>query len=162
MHRLLKVFVVEDDPVLCPLYAEMLRNDPGIATAEAHDLPEAIDLCRRERQVVLLVDLGLPSAKDMEAVTELRKEAPGATLVVITGNVDAEKPARKAGAHGVIIKGSPESIGDGLIKTIRDAVVRHDVELLLAPAVAVQEKISERISTLEDSVRPKPKDAPGK
>lgn len=143
MHRLLKAIVMEDDPVLCKLFADTLEKDDRITAEVAHDLPEAIGICQRERQVVLLVDLSVPGARGMQAVTDLRKILPGATLIVITGNPDAEIDAKKAGAHAVIIKGSPQSFGDGLIWAVRMAVMARDNELLFQPAmnaVAKQEK----------------------
>jgi CheY-like chemotaxis protein len=140
MQRLLKAIVVEDNTAVRNLIAHTLESDVNIKTATAHDLPEAVQLCRKEPQVVLIIDLGLPSCHDVEAIRSLKKEAPGATVVVITGQPLLEDAARRAGAHAVIIKGSPESIGDGFVKAVREAVVRHDVELLFAPVTAVMEK----------------------
>jgi len=133
-QRLLKAFVVEDDPTLCRAFADALKADGQITTVEAHDLPDAVRLCRQEPQPVILVDLGLPSAAGTDAVTALRRELPGATLVVITGAADKEDAAVRAGAHAVISKGSPESYGRGLIDAVRRAVVAHDIRLLFAPS----------------------------
>ncbi len=133
MARILKVIVVEDDTLLCNLFAETLEKDARISTAQAHDLPEAIRLCQQEPQVVLLVDLTIPGAKGVEVIEAGRKAAPGATIVVITGNAEIEKDALSAGATTVIQKGSPESFGDALVKTVRDAVIQHEVQLLYAP-----------------------------
>lgn len=145
MQRLLKAIVVEDNPQICEIISHTLQKDKNITTATAHDLPEAVQLCRREPQVVLVVDLGLPSCHEVEAIQALRKEAPGATVVVLTGQADLEDDALKAGAHAVIIKGGPNCYGEGLVKKIREAVVSHDVELLFAPATNAAEKVRKKI-----------------
>ena len=148
-QRLLKAFVVEDDPVLCRAFADTLKGDGHITAVEAHDLPDAVRLCRQEPQPVILVDLGLPSAAGTDAVTALRRELPGATLVVITGAADKEDAAIRAGAHAVIAKGSAESYGRGLIDAVRRAVVAHDVRLLFQPAkegLERQEELLKRAS----------------
>ncbi len=131
--RNLKVIVVEDDEVLCGLFASELDKDPFIKTAQAHDLPEAVRLCQLEPQVVLLVDLTIPGAKGMEAVSETRQAAPGATIIVITGNLDADQAALDAGATTVIHKGTRESYGEPLRKAVRDAVSLHEMQLLYRP-----------------------------
>lgn len=158
MKRLLRAIVVEDNDLLRNLYASTLEADEGISTVNAGTLQDAISLCRREPQVVLLVDLGIPGAEGVSAIPSLRREAPGATLVVITGKEELRDKALAAGAHAVIIKSSPESVGDELIRAVRAAVVRHDAELLASPAVAASDKLQESIkaaqTALEESRRP--------
>ncbi len=144
-QRLLRVIVVEDNKALCQAYSDILESDKQITAVQAHDLPEAVQLCRREPQVVMLVDLGLPSASGMDAITMMRKENPGATMVVITGDVDARPAALAAGAHEVIVKGSPESYGDGLILAVRNAVRVHDAELLFVKGQAILDRTEQRI-----------------
>jgi two-component system cell cycle response regulator len=153
MQRLLKAIVVEDDPLLCRLFAETLEGDSRITTAQAHDLPEAVRLCRKEPQVLLLVDLSIPGAEGMQAVSALRKEAPGATVVVITGNSDSEAAALRAGAHAVIIKGSEDSHGAALIDAVRHAVLAHEVELMFAPTLLAVDKVTRKAQLVSDSVR---------
>lgn len=145
-QRLLRVIVVEDDKTLCQAFAEALEADKSITTVQAHDLPEAIQLCRREPQVVMLVDLGLPSATGMDAVTMMRKENPGATLIVITGDMDAKPEAMRAGAHAVIVKGGEDSVGSGLIDAVRNAVRAHDSELLFVRGQAILDRTERRIN----------------
>ena len=151
MSRLLKVIVVEDNPELCTLYADCLNSDPNITTVKAHNLAEAVALCQKEPQVVILADLTLPDATGVQAMA-LRKEAPGATFIVITGDMNAADAAKDAGAEAVIVKGDPESIGSGLIRTVRNCVTAHEMKLLFAPGKAVIEKQGESLKTVKDKI----------
>ena len=144
--RPLRVLVVEDDPTLRRVFSAALGADPTIITAEAGDLHGAVATARSLHRPVLLVDLGLPGAGGVEAVTELRRAAPEATLVVITGNGDMVGDARAAGAHEVITKGSPESHGPRLTEAVRRAVARHDADLLFAPVRELHRESQEELS----------------
>lgn len=145
MHRPLKAIVIEDDPTLCRMFAEVLSSDPGIDSDQARTLAEGLVLCQAEKHLVLLVDLGLPDAHGTEAVPVLRKTVPGATLVVVTGSADLTDDALEAGAHAVIVKGSPESHGAGLVRTVRQAVINHENELLFVGAARALDRQGGRL-----------------
>lgn len=149
MHRLLKTIVVEDNEILCRLFAENLRHDPQIQTDEAGSLEAALELAKGERHLVMLVDLGLPDAHGIEAIPALRQVVPGATLVVVTGDATLRESAMMAGAHAVIIKGSPESHGDELVAAVRAAVMNHDLELLNAPTSNRINRVGDKLDAVK-------------
>jgi DNA-binding NarL/FixJ family response regulator len=133
MHRLLNVMVVEDDPTLRHLFAESLRDDPDINTHEMGTIEEAARASLAERQFVVLLDPGLSDSSGLEGLFILHQTAPGAVVVFITGSDELIQPAKDAGADAVIIKGSPESVGAGLIKAVRNAVIARDHKRQFAP-----------------------------
>ena len=153
MARRLKVIVVEDDPILCEAFASTLEKDPLIKTAQAHTLVDAVHLCQMEPQVVLLLDLSVPGVKDVEIVETLRKETPGAIIIVVTGHEKLADAAMQAGASKVIIKGSNESWGPGLIKAFRDTVTAREVELLFAPTRDILEKQKKTLTSVTPSIQ---------
>lgn len=146
MHRRLKVIVVEDDPALRTAFCATLAQDPYIVTAEAKDMEEALALCHNETQIALLVDPGLPNLRGVEAVSVLHRTLPGAPLVAITGNDDLRRPALDAGATEVVIKASPESMGQKLIDTIRKAAVANDTALQFGPGWDLIREIKDRLA----------------
>ncbi len=129
-ERPLKVLVVEDNDALREAFADQLRRDPAITTCEASTLVQGAKLARKQERFVVLIDLTLEDAKELEAVHVMKRIIPGATLVVVTG---ASEEIRKAclllGVHGVIEKASPDSWGQGLIDAVRRAVKVHDDEI---------------------------------
>lgn len=135
MDRKLNAIVLEDDPTLRGLIADELARDPAIRVRQAGSLGEAVAMARGEESPVYVVDLTLPDAAGVEAIVAIRRVTPGATIVGFTGGgVDAAAEARRAGATVVIEKGSPESYGDKLRETVRQAVCDGECELYAARA----------------------------
>jgi len=121
----LRVLLVEDDPddvLLC-------RDAIGHSTLDcqlnvAGTLYEAAECLDRENADVALVDLSLPDAEDLQAVTVLAQRFTDLPIVVVTGLPDEETAARAlhAGAEDYLVKGpgSRESIG----RAVRYAIER--------------------------------------
>lgn len=140
--RPLKVLVVENDDVLRHLYAMELQKDPTITTCEASTLVQGATIARQQEKFVVLIDLTLEDAKDLEALIVMKRIIPGATRVVITGaDSEVRDAALKAGAHLVIEKAGPDSHGQGFRDAIRRAVEVHDQELINQSALEITERI---------------------
>jgi DNA-binding NarL/FixJ family response regulator len=151
MDRALKVIVIEDDDHLRDLYAMCLSADPNIQTAVASTLIEGGQLARREPQVVILADPGLPDVQESaDAINVLRRIVPGATIVVISGSAERKEAAIAAGADAGIVKGDPGSVGSELIETVRKAVITHDLNLMHAPLRASNERIEKILAQIHE------------
>lgn len=151
----IKTIVIEDNSVHRHAIAEFLNRDPHITSVEASTLIEGARLAMNEPRVLLLVDLTVPVGDGVsitsgtEVLEVMQRMIPGATRVVITGDTEAVAACLKAGAHAVIIKGTAESYGDGLIRTLQKAVLTHETELLVTPV----KESSERIQQIVDMAR---------
>lgn len=152
--RPLKVLVVEDNATLRHLFAMQLEKDLQIKTCEASTLVEGALIAQQEPHFVILIDLTLDDAQELDAVHAMKRLIPGATLVVITG-ADEEtcKACMKSGAHGVIRKGSPETLGENMALAVRKAVATHDEELRLAPVTVSTERMEKTISKIKELTR---------
>lgn len=67
---------------------------------------EAVDRVRRLRPDVTLMDISMPFLDGVEATRRIRREAPGACVLMLTGSdspVDVAR-AREAGAAGYVTK----------------------------------------------------------
>ncbi len=154
----IKAIVIEDNEVHRHAVAEFLGRDPHITSVEAATLLEGARLAMNEPRVLLLVDLTLPVGDGIsvtsgtEAIEVMQRMIPGATRVVITGDETAKEACLKAGAHAVIIKGTPESYGDGLIRALNRAVVFHETELLAAPAKESSARIQQIVDMAKSSL----------
>ncbi len=89
----------------------------------------------------VLLDLGLPDASGIEAVTRLRAQMPAIPLIVLTGLADeaAGVAAVQAGAQDYLVKGHVD--GEQLVRSIRYSIGRRQADeaeraLLLADAQA--------------------------
>ncbi len=78
------------------------------------------------------MDLRMPTMGGVEAITQLRRTAPGVRVLVLT-TFDTDRdvlPAIEAGATGYLLKDTPR---DELLRAVRAA---HRGEPVLSPAVA--------------------------
>jgi signal transduction histidine kinase len=101
------VLVVEDNPVNRKLARNVLRAR-GYRVLEADTGEEGIELARRERPHLILMDLQLPGLDGMEATRRLKadpatREIPVVALSAHAQDADEER-AREAGCAGYIAK----------------------------------------------------------
>ena len=151
------LLLVEDDPADAVLVEELLADSGLRATLSwAHTLSEAKEQLKRggPRGCVLL-DLHLPDARGLEAVTQMLAAAPGAPVVVLTGLAEesAGLAAVAAGAQDYLIKG--QSAPDVFSRAIRYAVQRKHAERASA-ALQLSALRAEENARLERGLLPTP------
>ena len=124
------ILLVEDDAADVMLVEELLADSGMHASLTAvRTLAEAADLLGQgSAPGCVLLDLHLPDAAGLEAVTQMLAAAPGAPVVVLTGLAEesAGLAAVAAGAQDYLIKGQapPDVFG----RAIRYATQRKHVE----------------------------------
>jgi DNA-binding response OmpR family regulator len=97
--RPIRLRLVEDDDGDAFLVTELL-DEAGVATdvTRARTVAEARELLTDgEAPDCVLLDLGLPDASGLDALTQVREVAQTAALVVLTGDVDRSRGSRVAG-----------------------------------------------------------------
>jgi len=105
----IRILVVDDHLVLREGVASILETEGDIqVVGTASDGVEATAAFASLRPDVTLMDLQMPVKGGLEALTEIRKLAPNARVIVLTtyeGDVQAVR-ALKAGATGYLLKSS--------------------------------------------------------
>jgi serine phosphatase RsbU (regulator of sigma subunit) len=151
------LLLVEDDAGDVVLVEELLIDSGLQATMSwAHSLAEAKELLRRgSTPGCILLDLHLPDAQGMEAVTQVLSAAPQVPVVVLTGLAEegAGLAAVAAGAQDYLIKG--QSRPDVFGRAIRYAAQRKHVEQASA-ALQVSALRAEENARLERGLLPTP------
>ena len=114
----IRVLTADDHPVLREGIAALLeaQNDMFLV-GEAANGREAIELFRKHRPDVTLMDLELPEMSGIDAIAEIRREFPQARILVLTtykGDVHAAR-ALEVGALGYLLK-------NALRKELLDAI----------------------------------------
>ena len=130
----LTLLLVEDDTADAVLVEELLA-DSGLRTSLtwARSLAEAKERLRSDGVPgCILLDLNLPDAQGLEAVTQVRAAAPAAPIVVLTGLAEerAGLAAVAAGAQDYLIKG--QAAPDVVSRAIRYAAQRKQAEQVSA------------------------------
>lgn len=131
----IRVLAVDDHAVFRDGIAAILAPEPDmVLVGEATNGVEAVDAFQNLRPDVTLMDLQMPVRSGMQAIAEIRAQAPAARIVVLTtydGDVQAVR-ALKAGACGYLLK---SSLRKELLETIR---VVHAGGRYVPPALAQQ------------------------
>jgi len=97
------VLIVEDDPALAALLAEVLGED-GYDVRIASDGARALEIVAVQPPAVILLDLMLPGMSGPELYAELRSRGVSAPVLVISASRNGAATARGMGADSFIAK----------------------------------------------------------
>ena len=120
MPKSLKILIAEDHDVVREGLKILISADPAMEVAgEAETGQMALRLAKQLRPDVVLMDLAMPRGNGLEAAREIRKEVPGAKVLVLSAYKDEETVRRvlDAGASGYMTK---HSAADELLAAIRE------------------------------------------
>ena len=129
----LRILLVEDDPAYAELTRAMLRTTTvaSVTLDHATSVHAAINKLTdvKGSYDIVLLDLGLPDAQELEALNSLVGAAPDLPLVILTGteNEVLALQAVKGGAQDYLIKG--QATPELLVRAIRYAIERKQSEL---------------------------------
>src|SRR5690606_11534928 len=131
----IRVLVVDDHPVVRDGRRGVLDGEPDMrVVGEAGHGAEALARARATPVDVVLMDLRMPVMGGVDAIRELRREVPGARVLVLT-TYDTDKdvlPAIEAGATGYLLKDTGR---EDLVRAVRSAARGESV---LSPSVATR------------------------
>jgi DNA-binding NarL/FixJ family response regulator len=104
-----RVLVADDEAMIRAGVRAILAADPGVeVVGEAADGRQAVELARRHRPDVALLDIRMPGADGMTALAELRAAVPDTAVIMLTTFGQDEYIARALdlGAAGFLLKAS--------------------------------------------------------
>ncbi len=102
------ILVVDDEQLICDLLASLLTGQ-GHTVLKASSGEEALEVFRRSRPHLTLVDLLMPGMHGLDVLTKLRAQDATAPVIILTSHTDRnfEERARGRGATAFIEKGLP-------------------------------------------------------
>lgn len=138
-----RALVVDDDGLYIEQFSKILRK-LGYHVDEAPDGMAALDLCRKSRYDVAMVDVRMPRLNGISFVQNVNRMAPGAIgrLVFVTSLDDAtlRQNAMDAGAVAFLIK--PVS-AEAVIAALTGEERRHPTAVAAAPPSAQLDAVRE-------------------
>jgi len=144
-----RLLVVDDHEIVRQgLVALLDRRDGFEVVAEAGSVAESIELARRFRPDLVIMDVRLPDGSGIEACREIRSELPATRVVILTSYPDEEAvlAAIVAGASGYLLK---QSRARDLVAALETVAAGGS---LLDPAVTG--KVLERVRRLARGEEP--------
>ena len=114
------ILVVDDEVDTCQNLSDIL-TDIGYTVDVAHDGPSALEMVRRKRYDVALLDLRMPGMDGLTLYREIKKLRAGTVAIVVTAYTggDTASEALSAGAWHVLAKPVDFSI---LLKLVDEAL----------------------------------------
>ena len=91
-----KILVVDDDAAIRYAVARLLAS-AGYQPLEAADGTMALELLRRERPDVTILDVDMPGLGGLEALDRLRRGGSELSVIMLSGSADVEDRVRGFG-----------------------------------------------------------------
>ena len=117
----IRLLIVDDHPAFRAGLVALLADQPELrVVAECGDGREAVELYRRVRPDVVLMDLRLPGLSGVEAILAIRQEHSEARVIVVT-TYDADEDIYRAiqsGAKSYLMKDSSKAEIVGTIRAV--------------------------------------------
>lgn len=126
--KMLRILLVEDNPVDARLVSGLLRSASHSECRHASNLKEAMAQVASGAVDVILLDLNLDDSSGYETFAKVRSAAPAAAILVLSGSDDEQLASRtvREGAQDYLVKGSFDR--KLLLRAIRYAVERKASE----------------------------------
>lgn len=124
----INVLLVEDNPVDVLLAKKGLEDSPQLDVTVAERLGTALELLKKRRFDVVLLDLGLPDCQGLDTFSKLHQNNSSIPFIVMTAKNDSELALRavREGAQDYLAKNQVQ--GELLSRSIRYAIERQRSE----------------------------------
>jgi len=108
-ERKIKVLIADDEKHIRLLIRKVVSGLNLELAGEAENGKEAVQLFRKEKPDLLLLDIYMPYMDGIEALKEIRGEFPNATVLMLTSAADMESVQKciDLGAVNYILKSNP-------------------------------------------------------
>src|SRR6266702_3128274 len=115
------VLLADDHTLVRQGFRALLEAEPDIAiVGEAGTGRQAVQLARKLRPDVVLMDIAMPLLNGLEATRQILKEVPNSRVLVLSSYSDDEyvQQLTEAGAAGYLLK---QTAAADLLKAVREA-----------------------------------------
>jgi two-component system cell cycle response regulator len=106
----IRVMIADDDELIRMLLGTIAQHEPSLElVGTAADAAEAVDVARRSRPQVVVLDFDMPRGGGTQAAIDILRELPETRIVALSSNESqfAMLDMARAGAVGYIVKGAP-------------------------------------------------------
>ena len=121
----IRILIADDHPIFRDGLRKLLEADSGLSVVgEAADGVEAVELVRKVKTDILLLDLAMPRMPGLEALRELTTSSAPVNIILLTAGIEKRQivEALQLGAKGIVLK---ESATELLLQSIRSVMAGH-------------------------------------
>jgi len=113
-----KVLIVDDHPVVLSGCRSLFAGDPSVKIEEASDAKTGHRAFIQKKPDVTVIDINLPDVSGFELMRRIRKDDPGARIIMFSMNHDPAFVVRavELGAQGYVSKADDPRV---LVKAVR-------------------------------------------
>ena len=131
----IRILVVEDQNVVREGFIAILSFQTDMeVVGEAEDGIQAVEIARKTRPDVILLDMVMPRQDGLTTIPQLRASNPNARILVLSSFAESDRvyQAIKAGAIGYMLKDTTRA---QLLQSIRDVASGHPT---IHPSIAMK------------------------
>jgi DNA-binding NarL/FixJ family response regulator len=128
-----RIMLADDHQLVRAGFRALLKQIPAVeVVAEASDGRQALDLFKKHRPDVILIDIAMPKLNGLEAISRITREFPNAMVIVLSMHANHEYvvQAVQSGARGYLIKDDAVSELKAAIKGVTAG------QLYLSPSIS--------------------------
>ena len=161
-HRPARVMIADDLDVIRAGLRGVLSHEPGLEViGEAQNGREAVELCRRTRPDIVIMDIQMPEMDGLTATREIKAELPAVAILILTAYEDPEYllEAVRAGAAGFVLKQNALARVTEVVRTVLGGEPTLDQGLAMrllqnlpAPDGTPERKDSETLAQREEAI----------
>ncbi len=132
---IVEIVVCDDHELVRRSLRSLLEAIPGYrVVGEAGNAEEALEVARRLRPDIVIMDVRLPGRSGIEACRDIRSDLPDTRVLMLTAYADDEAlfSSILAGANGYVLK---QVLGSDLVGAVREVAAGRS---LLDPAVTTR------------------------
>jgi len=134
-QKKIRILVVDDENVVREGFVAILKlQDDMQVVGEALDGIQAVQIARKTKPDVVLLDLAMPKQDGLTTIPQLKELLPDTRILVLTGTAESDRvfQALKAGALGFLLK---DATRVQLLQAIREVA---NGQASIHPAIAVR------------------------
>jgi DNA-binding NarL/FixJ family response regulator len=126
-----RLLIADDHVLVREGMRTMLAREPGFEIiGEAENGREALELCRRLRPDLVLMDVRMPEMDGLQATRAIKQECPATVVLMVTSyeNPEYMLDAIRAGAAGYVLKEATRQELLGAVKRVLEGEFPFDHE----------------------------------
>lgn len=131
----IRILVVDDENVVREGFVAILRlHEDMQVVGEALDGLQAVQLARKTKPDVVLLDLAMPNQDGLATIPQIKEILPDTRILVLTGTAESDRvfQALKSGALGFLLKDATRA---QLVQAIREVA---NGQASIQPSIAVR------------------------